>query len=123
MPTIDLFGNITPDKTKEGDYKEYITSATWKRRCEPVYKRADNKCEKCGMSKWTRKLSVHHLNYDHFKNEPPEDLILLCDKCHEKADKQREHETADRNATKLEDARFDGWARKKYGDDWMMYQN
>jgi len=120
MATIDLFGNITPDKTKEEEYKEYLASPTWKRKREQALKRADYKCEECGMSKWTRKLDVHHLDYDHFGNECPEDLIVLCEKCHKKADKQRERETANRNATKLEDARFYGWAEKVYGEQWML---
>jgi 5-methylcytosine-specific restriction endonuclease McrA len=123
MPTVDLFGNITPDKTKEQEYKEYINSAEWKRKSKEAIKRAGNKCQKCGMDKGTRRLDAHHLTYDNFKHERPEDLEVVCVKCHREADKEREQEVAERNYEKLEDARFEGWARAKYGDNWMLYND
>lgn len=120
MPTVDLFGNVKPEETKEQKYRKYLSSAKWKKKCEEKKKSVGCKCEKCGRDEDMRKLTVHHLNYDHFGNEPLEDLKVLCNICHKAADWKREKEVAERNYQKLEDARFEGWARKVYGDDWMM---
>lgn len=120
MSKIDLFGNILPDKTKEEEYKEYIASPIWKRKREDALERARYECEECGMHKGARRLEVHHLTYERFKNERPEDLKVLCEKCHPKANKEREQAVAARNFEKLEEARYEGWARKVYGDDWML---
>lgn len=122
MTTVDLFGNITPEKTKEQKYREYINSSKWKKKCEEKKKSVGDKCEKCGRDKYMRKLTVHHLTYEHFGNEPLEDLEVLCNICHKPADWKREEEVAERNYEKLEEARFEGWARKVYGDDWMVYR-
>ncbi len=122
MSTVDLFGNVTPEKTKEQKYREYINSPEWKKKSKALIESV-GKCQKCGFSKYARKLEVHHLTYEHFKNEPPEDLIVVCSKCHKIKDRQREKETEKRNYEKLEDARFEGWARAVYGDDWMVYND
>jgi len=123
MPIVDLFGNVTPDKTKEEEYKEYIASAKWKKKRTEALRRAGYRCEKCKIHNSVRRLDVHHLNYEHFKNERPEDLIVVCAECHFKADRERERKVAIENSSKLEHARFNGWATKVYGDDWMMYEN
>lgn len=121
MPTADLFGYTPPIKTWEQEYKEYTSSKEWKIKCDHALERVDYKCEVCGFSKHSVKLSVHHLTYERFKHELPEDLMVVCEKCHKKKDRQREKETEKRNYQKLQDARFEGWARKVYGDDWMVY--
>lgn len=120
MPTTDLFGNIIPDKTEEEEYNEYIASPAWKIKRVQALERTGYKCEECGMSKYTVKLEVHHLHYDRFKKERPEDLIVVCEKCHKKKDRQRERETIVKNYAKLQDARLDGWATKVFGEDWEM---
>jgi 5-methylcytosine-specific restriction endonuclease McrA len=119
----DLFGNITPMKTWEQKYQKYIRSPEWKTKCKEALGRAEHKCQKCGFSKWAGKLEVHHLTYEHFMHEPLEDLIVVCSKCHKIKDRQREVETEKRNYAKLQDARFEGWARAVYGDNWMMHND
>jgi hypothetical protein len=68
-------------------------------------------------------LSVHHKTYDHLGDEPLCDLEALCAPCHEKADVERraEKEAAihRRWNEALDEARFEGWARKVYGDDFF----
>ena len=123
MDTYDLFGYKKPEKTWKEELKEYLSSREWKIKARQAKERADYKCQRCGSSKWVRKLDVHHLTYERFKHELPEDLIVVCNKCHKIKDRQREQETETRNYEKLQDARFEGWARKVYGDDWMMYNN
>lgn len=118
--SVDLFGNITPLKSWNQKYQEYIRSPEWKKKCEEALARADDKCQKCHHTKWSRKLNVHHKTYEHFMYEPPEDLIVVCTYCHKVEDWLRDEETAKRNYEKLQDARFEGWARVVYGDNWMM---
>lgn len=121
---MDLFGNIEEDEplTKEQDYKSYISSKEWRLKRAQALARSKYLCERCGLSKWSSKLEVHHKSYENFKHEPLDDLEVLCSACHEKADDERREEVADhiadvqyRNACALEDARFEGWCRKVYG--------
>ncbi|PKN71233.1 MAG: hypothetical protein CVU54_02085 [Deltaproteobacteria bacterium HGW-Deltaproteobacteria-12] len=121
--SVDLFGNITPLKTWEQKYREYIQSPTWEKKRKEALERVDHKCQKCGHTQWSRKLNVHHLTYERFMNELPEDLKVVCTICHKIEDEKRALETAKRNYAKFQDARFDGWARAVYGDDWMVYRD
>lgn len=62
-------------------YKKYLQSNHWRViRAWVKYKR--KYCEICN-SKY--RLEVHHKNYDHIwhENEHPDDLMLLCDFCHD----------------------------------------
>ena len=118
--SIDLFGNVTPLQTWQQEYNEYMRSPAWKNKREVALKSADNKCQKCNHTKHSRRLNVHHITYEHFKNEPPEDLKVVCTLCHKIEDWKRAMETRRRNDEKLQDARFEGWARKVYGDNWMI---
>lgn len=118
--TRDLFGYEPPLKTWKQEYDEYIRSKEWKIKCQKALERAGNKCEKCGRDKYSVKLVVHHLTYDHFKNEPPEDLLVVCAKnCHFIEDKHREKRTEKRNYERLQEARFQGWVRKVYGEGYV----
>lgn len=85
----DLFGVDIPEKTFEREYKDYINSASWKHKKEQKMYLAGNCCERCGLSKYSVKLELHHLTYEHFKHEPLDDLQLLCPKCHHDADEER----------------------------------
>lgn len=60
-------------------YKEYLQSETWKRKREYKLQEAGHKCQLCND---TDRLEVHHRTYDTIFNEPPNDLIVLCNKCH-----------------------------------------
>ena len=100
-----------------------MRSPEWKIKRNSALKRAEDKCEKCHHTKWSRNLEVHHLTYEHFMNEPPEDLKVVCTVCHRIEDEKRALITEERNYEKWQDARFDGWARAVYGDDWMVYRD
>ena len=115
-----MFGNITPLQSWEQKYQEYIRSPEWKQKRREALERVDHKCQKCGHTKWSRRLNVHHLTYEHLMNEPPEDLKVVCTVCHRIEDEKRALITAERNYEKLQDARFCGWARSVYGEDWMI---
>ena len=59
-------------------YHKYLLSSEWKaKRLSVLNERGI--CDKCGKKK---NLHVHHLTYDNIFHERPEDLIVLCKKCH-----------------------------------------
>jgi hypothetical protein len=69
------------------DYNCYIGSTEWKRfRCE-VIKQRGNRCERCGHVSAYPEL--HHKQYHSLGSEQPEDVELLCPKCHRGADEAR----------------------------------
>jgi hypothetical protein len=111
------------------DYKKYIGSQKWKAKRDKKLEQAGYRCEKCGVSKYSKKLEVHHLNYGNLGNEKLSELIVLCKECHEKADTVREKETREiieykRKAGALDSIcdpgsklrkGFEGWLNNRYG--------
>ena len=61
--------------------KEHLRSCFWQQLKQ---KRAEiiggYKCEACG--KYTHKLDLHHVTYEHLTFEKIEDVRLLCRNCH-----------------------------------------
>jgi len=106
--------------TKE-EYQTYINSRQWKNKRAMALERAGYKCQRCGFSKWSKKLEVHHLTYDRFGNEIPEDLMVLCEDCHKAEDKIREDKSRQKSRAALYNAQLEGWANKVYGEDWRDY--
>lgn len=94
---IQLFRTLTNYFQEEGiDFKDaydnrrkyerisylcYLKSESWYKFREKIYKERGQKCERCGS---TENLQIHHLNYDNLYNEKPEDVMILCSKCHKK---------------------------------------
>ena len=119
---MDMFADAQPllpeEPTREQEYAEYLRSPAWKQRRYRAIERAGERCQGCGISKWSVTLEVHHMTYDRFKNEHPDDLIVLCPDCHKQADKKRQLQANLDNQKRLDDARFDRWACKVYGDEW-----
>ena len=118
----DLFGNpIAESKslTFEEEYAVYIKSPAWRAKRKAKLTACD-RCESCGISRFSVKLEVHHKHYRSFKHERPEDLQVFCPECHKKADARREKEVAREQEENLYDARLEGWAGKKYGEDWNI---
>ena len=62
------------------EYKKYIKTKKWKTISKEVKERANNKCEICGSEK---KLVTHHHNYINVYNETHNDLLCICNRCHE----------------------------------------
>ncbi len=69
------------------DYDTYLLSDEWKQRRTKVLARCRGTCEKCRKR---RAVHVHHISYDHFGNEPLEDLLGLCLRCHQQEHPDRE---------------------------------
>jgi 5-methylcytosine-specific restriction endonuclease McrA len=67
-------------------YEEYLKTPHWLMMRGKIKARDGHKCVLCASR---NKLEVHHNCYDHLGYEPPEDLITLCDGCHEKHHKER----------------------------------
>ena len=68
------------EKYKE-KYYTYLKSNEWLQIKLDLYELRGKQCEVCESK---RNVQVHHLTYKNVFNEEPEDLILLCRKCHEK---------------------------------------
>ncbi len=59
-------------------YSKYLHTKEWVSKRNKI--REERKCcELCGS---TDKLQVHHLTYENLGNEKDEDLMLLCENCH-----------------------------------------
>jgi len=99
------------------EYDAYLASKAWKAVRNDAFRRANFKCEQCGVNHIDATLQVHHLTYAHFKHERPEDVVVLCMECHAAADERRRTQVKLANWRALEDARFEGWAQKVFGDN------
>lgn len=109
---FNLFGGvkIIPEKSFEDEYKEYIASAQWARIRDEKIASVGGKCEKCGTSKWSARLDVHHKHYNNFKREKMEDLEVLCfPVCHESADNERVYHTEQNKKHKAIYKGFETW--------------
>lgn len=62
-------------------YHEYLETPHWNTTREAAKSRADYRCQVCNTNE--RTLHTHHRTYENRGEEKPEDLIVLCDKCHE----------------------------------------
>ena len=64
--------------TRISAYHWYLASPYWKVRRREALKRANYRCQHCGLPA----NQVHHLTYVGVFNESPDDLAALCDRCH-----------------------------------------
>lgn len=81
IPTISA-----PREDARDAYLSYLQSPEWRKRRDAALRKARFRCEQC-QSK--RKLQVHHLTYERLGDEAPDDLKVLCERCHE--DQHVEH--------------------------------
>lgn len=71
------------------EYAQYLASEHWLERRKQAIELAHHECERCELPRWVasliydQDLHVHHLNYQNRGNEQPEDLEVLCRRCHE----------------------------------------
>ncbi len=61
------------------EYSKYLKSDGWQRTRRWALDRAGNKCQLC---KSDNKLNVHHSDYSRLGKEEPQDVIVLCERCH-----------------------------------------
>ncbi len=74
-------------------------------------------CERCCLI--TDKLELHHKHYDTLGDESDEDVEILCEFCHKKADRQR----ASHMRKRLYNKRMNAWASKRYGEMWELWKD
>jgi 5-methylcytosine-specific restriction endonuclease McrA len=105
------------------EYLQYMQSLAWYAKRREKLASVGNRCERCGKSGKDVVLEIHHLSYRHLGNEPLEDLQALCFACHDKADAERRKKVEEEAEDRLYEARLDGWARKRYGENWWLYRD
>jgi 5-methylcytosine-specific restriction endonuclease McrA len=68
------------ERLRNMPYKRYLLTPHWERVKKSAYGRFGKVCFSCSK---TRKIEVHHLSYKNRGCENMEDLMLLCEDCHE----------------------------------------
>jgi 5-methylcytosine-specific restriction endonuclease McrA len=68
-------------------YRAYLKSDEWKQLRAHLIARAHHLCERCHAH--ARILQLHHRHYRNIYHEQPEDIEVLCKKCHKIADAER----------------------------------
>lgn len=61
------------------DYETYIHSPEWEEKAKEAKKRAGYRCQLCNGK---YKIAAHHRTYERLGHELPEDLTVLCKRCH-----------------------------------------
>lgn len=64
-------------------YALYLASARWKTLRFKRISESGFRCESCRS---TEKLEAHHITYERIFREKMDDLMTLCEHCHEKAE-------------------------------------
>ena len=64
---------------RRAQYNRYLNSLEWAGMRDIILARASGICEVCGKNKAAH---VHHLTYERFGAERPEDLQAVCIPCH-----------------------------------------
>jgi hypothetical protein len=62
------------------DYHKYLASREWALLKEQVRKRSGGACERCKVGLYA---ATHHLTYERLGHERLEDLLAVCEPCHE----------------------------------------
>lgn len=93
------------------EYRKHLRSPEWARIRKQALKRARYRCQFCGITRDQARLrgqhlEVHHTHYENLGREQPEDLVVLCSKCHDVADNQRRARTGGRRRR---------WRRRRKG--------
>ena len=65
---------------KTCDYRKYLKSSHWKHFRSEALKFFNNTCQECG--KIDSGLHIHHLTYKNRGRETFNDVVALCEKCH-----------------------------------------
>ena len=82
IPTDDnIIMGLRKKTSKTMLAQQYIASEEWDKKRKFVLARDKYTCQRCDV--YDTRLNVHHITYaNHFK-EQPEDLITVCDQCHQ----------------------------------------
>jgi 5-methylcytosine-specific restriction endonuclease McrA len=61
-------------------YQEYLATEHWQHVRAAALWAVRGRCVLCGSEQG---LQVHHVNYDSLGHETPDDVTVLCSRCHE----------------------------------------
>lgn len=90
LPVLPGKRNVKKKKEfldRKADYNAYLLSSKWIKFRNKLREERGNKCEICGRGNVV--LDGHHLTYERFKNELPEDIQIVCRPCHKKIHKKK----------------------------------
>lgn len=65
------------------DYYTYIRSPEWHKKADAAKLRAGYRCQVCNRPSREVQLDAHHRTYERLGHERPEDITVLCRRCHE----------------------------------------
>ena len=97
-------------------YLDFLGSPEWAKIRADIFTVRGCRCEFCGSS---HVLHIHHVSYDNFGGqEEPEDLVILCKKCH-----SREHgaEPKPENKWKARREKKKASVERKKKKSWAKY--
>lgn len=69
------------------EHTAYLKTPEWRRLRAAAIARSRGLCEGCALRSPTQ---VHHLTYQHWKQEFLWELVAICDECHERAHADKE---------------------------------
>lgn len=75
--------NIWQYKPGNPVYERYIHSADWRKTANERLEIDQHTCRVCGG----KATDVHHLTYEHFGSESMDEMVSLCRRCHNQAEK------------------------------------
>ncbi|MDF2591937.1 MAG: hypothetical protein K0S75_1403 [Clostridia bacterium] len=70
-------------KLKRMSHNDYLNTQHWELARSAVLKRDENRCADCGISNEKKPLEVHHITYIRRGKEHLDDLMTLCQDCHQ----------------------------------------
>ncbi len=70
----------TRSQDSSAEYSDYMHSPEWRAFRLSVFSARGRICQKCLTT--NVKMELHHKHYRNFKHELPEDVVILCQKCH-----------------------------------------
>lgn len=73
---------ILPMEKQKIDYHQYLQSFEWRKKSETAKIKSGRRCQVCNCSERELVLHVHHRTYENLGHELPEDLTVLCSRCH-----------------------------------------
>jgi len=91
---LKLKQRAAPKKPLEkADYSKYLETPEWARiRLQIIYR--DKRCVACGQ----KGFEVHHIHYHTLGRETGEELVFICQPCHQHEHKTYGHGTRKRKA-------------------------
>lgn len=83
--------------TARVDYHRYLASREWAQLKIQVRERSGGLCERCGA----KQQATHHLTYERLGHEYLDDLLGVCNPCHEYLSGKADHDPAVKAAEPL----------------------